>query len=127
MSENEIARSVVNSAISIHRNLGPGLLESFYESALEHDLKELGFRVDRQRGLPVVYKSIRLAAGYRPDPVVERRIIVEIKAIEVIAPVHRKQLLTYLKISGLHLGLLLNFNSALMKDGIVRMVNGLEE
>lgn len=124
---NDISGRIVNAAISIHRTLGPGLLESLYEAVLEHDLLELGFRVDRQRGLPVVYKSVRLAAGYRPDLVVDGRVIVEVKAIESIAVVHRKQLLTYLKVSGLKLGLLLNFNSPLMKDGIVRMVNGLED
>lgn len=127
MHENEIARAIVNIAVSIHRAVGPGLLESFYEAAMEHDLKGLGFKVARQRGLPVVYKSIRINAGYRPDLVVDERVIVEVKAIESIAEVHRKQLLTYLKVSGLRLGLLMNFNSALMKDGIIRMVNGLDD
>lgn len=125
MHENDIARAIVNTALSIHRYLGPGLLESLYEAALEHDLKERGHNVARQRGLPVVYRSVRLEAGYRPDLVVDQRVIVEVKAIDGIAPVHRQQLLTYLKVSGLKLGLLLNFNTALLKDGIVRMVNGL--
>lgn len=124
--ENDITGRIVNAAISIHRTLGPGLLESLYEAALEHDLIELGFRVVRQRGLPVVYKSVRLARGYRPDLVVDDRVIVEVKAIDSIADVHRKLLLTYLKVSGLKVGLLLNFNCVLMKDGIVRIVNGLE-
>ena len=127
MHENDIAKAVINAALSIHRYLGPGLLESLYEAALEHDLEELGHLVARQRGLPVVYRSVRLAAGYRPDLVVDQRVIVEVKAIDGIAPVHRQQLLTYLKVSGLKLGLLLNFNTALMKDGIIRMVNGLED
>ncbi|MBK6314662.1 MAG: GxxExxY protein [Blastocatellia bacterium] len=124
---NDISGTVVAAAISIHKSLGPGLLESLYESALEHDLKELGLHVDRQRGLPVVYKSVRLATGFRPDLVIDGRVIVEVKAIESIAVVHRKQLLTYLKVSGLKLGLLLNFNAALMKDGIIRMVNGFDD
>ena len=127
MHENEIARTILNTALFIHRTMGPGLLESFYEAALEHDLRSLGFKVARQRGLPVVYRSVRIQAGYRPDLVIDEQVIVEVKAIENIAVVHRKQLLTYLKVSGLKLGLLLNFNTVLMKDGIVRMVNGLED
>ena len=127
MPENEIARAIVNAAVSIHRSFGPGLLESFYEAALEYDLRALGFQVARQRGLPVIYKSVRIQAGYRPDLVIDECVIVEVKAIENIAVVHQKQLLTYLKVSGRRLGLLLNFNVVLMKDGITRIVNGLED
>jgi GxxExxY protein len=91
---------IVNTAVSIHRTFGPGLLESCYEAALEYDLRDLGFKVARQRGLPVVYRSVRIQSGYRPDLVIDEQVIVEVKAIESIADVHRKQLLTYRSIHG---------------------------
>ena len=108
--------------MQVHRALGPGLLESVYESCLEFDLSEHGLEVQRQLALPVTYKQIKLGSGYRVDLLVEKRVIVEIKAVEAIAPVHKAQLLTYLKLSNLRVGLLINFNVPVLKDGISRIV-----
>ena len=113
---------IIGAAIEVHRVLGPGLLESVYERCLSHELEIRGLGNQRQVPLPVVYKGIHLEEGYRIDILVDRKIIVEIKAVDAIAPVHEAQLLTYLRLSGLHVGLLLNFHVALMKDGIKRMV-----
>jgi GxxExxY protein len=127
MTENEIAKEIVDAAYKIHTTLGPGLLESVYEVLLEYELKKRGLRVVRQERLPVVYESVKLDDGYRADLVVEGKVIVELKSIEELAPVHRKQLLTYLRLSDKRLGLLINFGDALIKHGISRVVNGLEE
>jgi GxxExxY protein len=121
---NRISGIIVDAAIAVHSTLGPGLLESAYEACLEFELKQRGLRVQAQVPLPVVYESVKLEIGYRIDLLVENAIIIELKACEAIAPVHRIQLLSYLKLSGKPLGLLLNFHVALMKNGIVRMKNG---
>jgi GxxExxY protein len=125
MTENEIATGVVDAAFKIHNTLGPGLFESVYEAALDFELRKRGLRVNKQVGLPVHYESVRLELGFRVDLVVEDKVIVEIKSIEAIAPVHKKQLLTYLRLMDLRLGLLINFNVDLIKDGIQRVVNRL--
>ena len=127
MIENAVAQQVVDAAYRVHTTLGPGLLESVYEAALAYELEKRGLRIARQQAIPVVYEEVRIHTGFRADLVVEDAVIVEIKALEASAPVHRKQLLTYLKLSGKHLGLLINFNVALIRDGITRIVNDLRE
>ena len=127
MTENEIARHIVDSAFKIHITLGPGLLESVYETVLAAELEKRGLSVVRQQAMPVVYETVKLEIGFRADLVVSGKVIVEIKSVEEIALVHKKQLLTYLKLTGRRLGLLINFNTVLIKNGIVRIVNQLEE
>ena len=127
MTENEIAREIVNAAFKVHTRLGPGLLESVYETVLAYELTSRGLRVVRQQPTPVVYDEIKMDDGFRADLLVESRVIVELKSLEVIAPVHKKQLLTYLRLSDRRLGLLINFGSELIKDGITRVVNNLAE
>jgi GxxExxY protein len=127
MTENEISYKIIGAAIKLHQAVGPGLLESVYENALAYDLIELGLFVQQQIAMPFIYKEIKQDIGYRLDLIVERKVIIEIKAIENLAPVHYAQTLTYLKLSGLKLGLLINFNTKLLRDGIHRIVNGLEE
>ncbi len=125
MTENEIATQIVDAAFKIHTELGPGLFESVYEAVMAEELSRRGLNVVRQQAIPVVYENVHLEAGFRADLVVEGKVIVEIKSIESIAPVHVKQLLTYLRLAGKRLGLLINFDTALIKDGIKRVVNGL--
>jgi len=120
--ENEITGGIIGCAIEVHRELGPGLMESVYESALEMELGNHGYRCIRQLPLRVIYKGIELKKGFVVDMFVEERVIVELKSIEMVTPVHMKQLLTYLKLSGKKVGLLLNFNVVHMKDGIFRTV-----
>ena len=127
MIENEIARIIVDAALKIHRNLGPGLLESVYEATLAHELRARGLPVTQHLGVPVNYDGVRLGLGFRADLVVDHKVLIEIKSVESIAPVHRKQLQTYLRLMDLHLGLLINFNVELIKDGIQRVVNRLPE
>jgi GxxExxY protein len=127
MTENELAGIVIDSSLHIHRELGPGLLESVYEMILAQELGERGLSIERQALIPVTWKGLTLDAGFRADIIVERKLILELKSIETIMPVHKKQVLTYLRVSGLKLGLLLNFGAELMKNGIFRLVNGLEE
>jgi GxxExxY protein len=127
MSENEIARGIVDSALKIHRALGPGLLESAYCSALSRELGLRGFAVERERSIPVTYEGLLMDTGFRADLIVNEKVIVEVKSIEQVALVHKKQLLTYLKLADKRLGLLINFNVALIKQGITRLVNGLIE
>ena len=124
MGENEIASHIVDSAIKIHRKLGPGLLESVYRSVLAHELSIRGLKVERERPIPVSYEGLLLETAYRADLVVNDKVIVEVKSIEQIAPVHKKPLLTYLKLADKRLGLLINFNVFLVKDGITRVANG---
>jgi GxxExxY protein len=118
----ELSRAVIGCAIEVHRVLGPGLLESAYEECLCYELSRAGFRFARQTALPVRYKSVNLDAGYRIDVVVEDKLVVEVKSVEKILPIHEAQLLTYLKLSGIRAGLLLNFNVPVLKDGIKRLV-----
>ncbi len=125
MTENEISYKVIGAAIDIHKTIGPGLLESAYENALAYDLKELGFDVRQQVSMPFVYKEVKQEVGYRIDLLINNKLIIEIKAVEIIAPVHYAQLLTYLKLSGIKLGLLINFNSKTLKNNVHRVVNGL--
>ncbi|TVR40809.1 MAG: GxxExxY protein [Bacteroidia bacterium] len=125
MTENELSFKAIGAAIDIHRRVGPGLLESAYENALAYELRELGFSVRQQVAMPFVYKAVKQEVGYRIDLLVNNKLIIEIKAIELLAPVHFAQLLTYLKLSGLKLGLLINFNSKTLKDSIHRVVNNL--
>jgi GxxExxY protein len=121
-AQNEISRQIVDSAFTVHQALGPGLLESVYEQCLRHELATRGVAVQRQAALPLVYKGVPIEAGFRIDLIVERQIVVEVKTVERILPIHEAQLLTYLKLSSLPMGLLINFNVALIRDGIRRMV-----
>lgn len=125
--ENELAEVIVDASFKIHRTLGPGLLESAYEAILMHELQKRGLRVAVQVPVPVIYESVRLDAGFRADLIIEDSVIVELKSLEKIAPVHKKQLTTYLKLSGKRLGLLINFGEELIKDGITRIVNGMPD
>jgi GxxExxY protein len=120
--DSELSERVIGLAIEVHRVLGPGLLESAYEECLSFELKEPGIDHRRQVALPVVYKDVRLDCGYRMDMVVERSLILEIKAIERITPVHEAQMLTYLRLSGIQVGLLMNFNSIALRHGLRRFV-----
>jgi GxxExxY protein len=124
---NEMTRAVIGGAIEVHRAMGPGLLESAYEVCLEHELLARGLHCERQKPLPVVYRDVRLDCGYRIDLLVEGMILVELKAVSRILPIHQAQMLTYLKLSGVHVGLLLNFHVLRMKDGVHRYVNELPE
>jgi GxxExxY protein len=125
MNENEIAKIVVDLCIKIHKILGPGLLESVYEEVLVYELRKLGLVVLRQEGIPVIYESVKLDIGFKADVVIENKVILELKSIENILPVHKKQLLTYLKLTKMKLGLLINFNENLIKNGITRIANGM--
>lgn len=125
--ENEIAKAVLDSAYAVHTALGPGLLESVYEVALAYELKDRGFEVRRQVPIPVVYRDIKFEEGFRADLEVERLVIVELKSIDCLNPVHAKQLLTQLRLANKRLGLLINFGSAHLKNNIRRLVNGLPE
>ncbi len=127
MTENEIGKIVVDGAVAVHRPLGPGLLESVYEAVLAAELRERGLRVERQIAVPIEYRGSQFEEGFRADLIVEGKVLVELKSVEKLTHVHKKQLLTYLRLSGRKLGFLLNFGEAMIKDGIVRTVNGLEE
>jgi GxxExxY protein len=126
MTENEIATIVVDTAIKVHRILGPGLFESVYETALAYELEQRGLHVSRQQPIPVRYGTIQFEVGFIADMVVEDLVVLELKAVEHVLPVHKKQLLTYLRMMDKRLGLLLNFGAALMRDGIERVVNRLK-
>jgi GxxExxY protein len=125
VTENEISKIIVDVAYKVHSKLGPGLLESVYEEILYFEFLKLGLKVQRQTVVPVIWDNIKMELGFRADLIVENKVIIELKSVENIVPVHPKQLLTYLKITGLKLGLLINFNEALIKDGITRIVNNL--
>ena len=127
MTENEAATVVVDCAYHIHTRLGPGLLESAYEAVMFHELTRRGVKVKRQVPVPARYDGLDLEVGFRADLIVADVLIVELKSVEQIAPVHKKQLLTYLRLADKRLGLLVNFGAALIRDGIFRVVNGLEE
>src|SRR5688500_12635810 len=127
MTENDIASVVVDAALKIHRTLGPGLLESVYQATLSYELQKRGLRVAQQVALPVFYDSIKLNLGFRVDVLVADKVIIEIKSVESLAPVHRKQVETYLRLMDLRLALLINFNVELIKDGIQRVVNRLAD
>jgi len=125
MIENDLSYAIRGAAFKVHTALGPGLLESSYEAALTHQLKKDGYEVQNQLGLPMIYDTIKMDVGYRIDLMINNLVIVEIKSVEALKDVHHKQLLTYLKLSGKKLGLLMNFNVSSMKDGIVRIVSNL--
>jgi len=127
MIENEIAKIVVDTAFQIHKKLGPGLLESVYEIVLAHALAKRGLKVERQVPVAIVFEGNKFDEGFRADLIVEDKVIVELKSVEKVMPVHKKQLLTYLRLSDTRLGLLINFGSELIRDGISRVVNGLKD
>jgi GxxExxY protein len=127
MTENEIAKQIVDVAFHIHSTYGPGLLESVYEAIMAHELHKRGLTISQQRPIPLVHDEIRMGVGFRADLIVGNKVVVEIKSIEAIGPVHRKQLLTYLRLADKRLGLLINFNVELIKNGISRVVNQLPE
>jgi len=124
MNENEIAAIVVDSCIHIHKKLGPGLLESVYESILSHELINKGLHIERQVPVPIVWEGTTFDESFRADIIVNRMLLIELKAVEKMNPVFKRQVLTYLRVSGFKLGLLINFGSELMKDGIERIING---
>ena len=125
MTENEISKIIVNTAYQIHSQLGPGLLESVYEEIMYYELRYQGLNVVRQKAVPVIWNELKMEMGFRADIIVEDKVIIELKSVETVAPVHHKQLLTYLKLTGIKLGLLINFNVPLIKLGITRIVNNL--
>ena len=125
MTENDIATKIVDCCFRVHMNLGPGLLESVYEAVLAYELEKRGLTVIRQQAIPVVYEGMKFDEGFRADLIVEDKVIVELKSIEKVAPVHKKQLLTYLRFTDMRLGLLVNFGENLIKDGITRVANGI--
>ena len=125
ITENEIAREIVDAALILHKRLGPGLLESVYEVVLAHELKRRGLEVQRQMVIPIEYEGIKFDEGFRADLMVAGKVIVELKSVETVLPVHKKQVLTYLRLSDKKLGLLINFGAVLIKDGISRIVNNL--
>lgn len=127
VTENEVAKQIVDAAYRVHTSLGPGLLESVYEVTLAYELESRGLGVFRQQPVPIVYQGVRIEIGFRADLIVEDRVIVEIKSVEAVAPVHKKQLLTHLRLTDKRLGLLINFNVALIKEGITRIANGMPD
>ncbi len=127
MNENELGTLVLTAAIEVHRELGPGLLESVYEVVLAKELSLRGLTVERQVPVPIVYKGLHFEEGFRADLIVEGRVLLELKSVERVTPSHKKQVQTYLRLTGLKLGYLLNFGEAVLKDGITRCVNGLKE
>jgi GxxExxY protein len=124
-TENEISKIILDIAFDIHTKIGPGLFESVYEEILSYELEDYGLSIKKQQGIPVIWNELRMEVGFRADIIVEDKVIVEIKSIEALAPIHYKQLTTYLKITNLKLGLLINFNEYLLKDGIKRIANKL--
>jgi GxxExxY protein len=127
MTENEIGTLVIEAAIAVHRELGPGLLETVYEAVLAQELADRELKVERQVAVPITYKGIRFDEGFRADLIVEGKVILELKSVERVIPAHKKQVQTYLRLTGCKLGYLLNFGAEVMKAGITRCVNGLEE
>lgn len=124
-TENEISKIILDIAFDIHTKLGPGLFESVYEEILIYELEDYGLNIKKQLGIPVVWNELKMEVGFRADIIVENKVIIEIKSVEALAPIHYKQLTTYLKITNLKLGLLINFNEYLLKDGIKRIANKL--
>lgn len=124
MTENEITGLIVDSALKIHRMIGPGLLESVYEEIMVIELSRRGLTLERQKPIPITYEGVTLPDPFRADLIVDRRVLLELKSIESLQPIHSKQTLTYLRLSKLHLGLLINFNVPLLRDGIIRLING---
>lgn len=127
MTENEVAKQIVDAAYRVHTSLGPGLLESAYEAVLAFEWENRGLRVTRQQPVPITYHGTRIEMGFRADLIVADLVIVEIKSVEAVVPVHKKQLLTHLRLAGKRLGLLINFNVVLIKEGITRIANGMPD
>ena len=127
MTENEIGKVIVDSGLTVHRELGPGLLETVYEVTLAHELKQRGLKVERQVPISIKYRGVRFDEAFRADIIVDEKVIVELKSVEQISEAHKKQVQTYLRLTGYKLGFLLNFGEALMKRGITRVVNGLKD
>ena len=127
MTENEIAKQIMDAAFLTHRTLGPGLLETVYEIILAKKLSKMGLAVDRQVPVPIRFEGVTFDEGFRADLIVEKKVIVELKSVERVQPVHSKQVLTYLRLTDMRLGLLINFGESLLKNGFKRVVNGLEE
>jgi GxxExxY protein len=125
MTENDITSDIIDCRIKIHKVLGPGLLESVYEEVLVHELKKKHLKCERQKAIPVLYDGLTMDIGFRADMVVEDMVVIELKSVEAVLPVHEKQLLTYLKLADKKVGLLINFNEELMKKGITRIANGI--
>lgn len=125
MLENELSKEIINSAIAVHREMGPGLLENVYKECLFHSLVKKGFRVEKEKGIPVYFEGEKLDIGFRADLIVERQVLIELKSVEFFHGLHFAQTLTYLRLTNLKLGLLINFNVLLLKDGVKRVVNGL--
>ncbi|MBU1013776.1 MAG: GxxExxY protein [Bacteroidetes bacterium] len=123
MTENELSKIIIGCAIEVHKNLGPGLLESAYQECLYYELKQLGLKVQKEKPMPIIYKEVKLDHGYRIDLLVEEKVVVEIKTVETLNDVHTAQVLTYLKLGNYKLGLLLNFHVAILKNGIKRLIN----
>jgi GxxExxY protein len=124
MTENEISKIVFESALKVHKVLGPGLLESAYEECLFYELKKSNLKVEKQKALPLIYEEVKLDVGYRIDMIIENKFIIEVKSVEALTDVHLAQLLTYLRLSDCRLGLLINFNVKLLKEGVRRVING---
>jgi len=122
---NFLAKVIIDSALRVHKTLGPGLLETAYEIALTHEMKKRGLIVDRQILIPITYDEVQIDQGFRADIIVDEKVIVELKSVEKVASIHKKQLLTYLRLADMRLGLLINFGENLLKSGITRVVNGL--
>jgi len=127
MTHNEVSGIIVDVGIRIHKELGPGLFESVYHAIMVYELRKRGLRVDEEVPIPVIWEEVKLEVGFRADLIVEGMVIVELKSLEAVHPVHKKKLLTYLRLADKRLGLLMNFGEELLKDGIYRVVNGLEE
>ena len=125
MDENDVSGHIIGAAVEVHKHLGPGLLEEIYRDCLTHELKLQGIKVEKEVALPVKYKNIEFPAGYRADLLVEESVMVELKAVDALSPIHTAQLLSYLRMSGLRLGLLINFNVSRLTDGVKRVVNKL--
>jgi len=124
MTENEISRVIFDCALKVHKSLGPGLLESAYEECLFYELVKTGLKVEKQKALPLIYEEVKLEIGYRLDIIVENKVVIEVKAVESLNDIHLAQTLTYLKLSDCKLGMLINFNVTLIKNGIKRVING---
>jgi GxxExxY protein len=125
MTENELSKSIIGIAIIVHQSLGPGLLESAYKECLCYRLLKAGYKVEKEKPIPLVYEEVKLDCGYRIDLLIEKMVVIEIKSVEILNEVHLAQTLTYMKLGGYKLGLLINFNVSLLKDGIKRIVNGI--
>lgn len=124
MKENELANTLIGIAIDVHKALGPGLLESAYQECLNFKIRQAGFLVEKEKPIPLVFESVKLDCGYRIDLLVERKLVIEVKSVDALNDIHLAQILTYLKLGNYKLGLLVNFNNVLLKDGIKRVING---